>query len=65
MILGYFTAWPVNRRLVSNGIKEKMDHRRHLGMMLRQTADERSGEDDPTQRGREGATRTGPLRSSR
>jgi len=26
MILGYFTAWPVNRWLVSNGIKETMGH---------------------------------------
>ncbi len=30
MILGYFTAWPVNRRLVRAGIKEKMDYRKHL-----------------------------------
>jgi hypothetical protein len=42
MILGYFTAWPVNRWLVSSGIKEKMDHRRHLGMMVRRMAEERS-----------------------
>jgi hypothetical protein len=34
MILGYFTAWPVNRWLVARGIKEKMDYRRHLGMMV-------------------------------
>jgi hypothetical protein len=38
MILGYFTAWPVNRWLVSRGIKEKMDHRRHLGQTLEQLA---------------------------
>jgi len=52
MILGYFTAWPVNRWLVSNGIKEKMDHRRHLGMLLQQLADERGSEDAPARRER-------------
>lgn len=36
MILGYFTAWPVNRRLVSSGIKEKMDERTHLAMLVEQ-----------------------------
>jgi cytochrome c-type biogenesis protein CcmH/NrfF len=34
MIVGYFTAWPVNRRLVRSGIKEKMDHRKHLAMLV-------------------------------
>lgn len=29
MILGFFTAWPVNRRT-----KEKMDFRKHLAMMI-------------------------------
>lgn len=38
MILGYATAWPVNRLLVSAGIKEKMDHRRHLGEILESVA---------------------------
>jgi hypothetical protein len=40
MILGSFTAWPVNRWLVAHGIKEKMDHRRHLGMLLGQLAEQ-------------------------
>ncbi len=35
MILGFFTAWPVNRLLVRRGIKEKMDYRKHLVMPLR------------------------------
>lgn len=34
MIVGYFTAWPVNRWLVQSGIKEKMDHRKHLATMV-------------------------------
>jgi hypothetical protein len=57
MILGYFTAWPVNRWLVSNGIKEKMDYRRHLGMLVRQTAEDRSGQDEPIPRERKPALR--------
>jgi hypothetical protein len=36
MIVGFFTAWPVNRRLVRSGIKEKMDPRKHLAMMIEQ-----------------------------
>jgi hypothetical protein len=44
MILGYATAWPVNRLLVRRGIKEKMDHRRHVAMLLEQLADERAPE---------------------
>ncbi|MGH3050503.1 MAG: DUF4396 domain-containing protein [Gaiellaceae bacterium] len=39
MILGSLTAWPVNRWLVSHGIKEKMDHRRHLAMELGRLAE--------------------------
>jgi hypothetical protein len=42
MIVGYFTAWPVNRWLVRSGIKEKMDHRKHLAMMLEQMRDART-----------------------
>jgi Domain of unknown function (DUF4396) len=42
MILGYATAWPVNRLLVSRGVKEKMDHRRHLGMVLAGLARQRN-----------------------
>ena len=34
MIVGYFTAWPVNRWLVRSGVKEKMDHRRHLAALV-------------------------------
>jgi hypothetical protein len=47
MILGFLTSWPVNRWLVSRGIKEKMDHRRHLGMLLEELAD---GEATPRER---------------
>jgi cytochrome c-type biogenesis protein CcmH/NrfF len=36
MILGFFTAWPVNRRLVEQGTKEKMDYRDHLATMVEQ-----------------------------
>jgi hypothetical protein len=34
MIVGYFTAWPVNRRLVRSGSKEKMDRRTQLATMV-------------------------------
>ena len=54
MILGYFTAWPVNKWLVAGGVKEKMDHRRHLGMMLQQLADEHGAEDEAARRERDG-----------
>lgn len=37
MVVGFFTAWPVNRWLVVKGWKEKMDHRKHLGMMVSRT----------------------------
>jgi hypothetical protein len=36
MILGFATAWPVNRWLLRRGIKEKMDHRKHLAEMAEQ-----------------------------
>jgi hypothetical protein len=36
MFVGFFTAWPVNRRLVRSGIKEKLDHRPHLAMLVEQ-----------------------------
>jgi hypothetical protein len=52
MMLGYCTAWPVNRWLVSKGIKEKMDHRRHLATMLEQMAEKRHDADEPTTRER-------------
>jgi hypothetical protein len=34
MILGFATAWPVNRWLIRRSWKEKMDYRRHLATML-------------------------------
>jgi cytochrome c-type biogenesis protein CcmH/NrfF len=55
MIVGFFTAWPVNRRLVRAGIKEKMDHRTHLASMVEQMLDEEA-RDEPTAREREAAT---------
>jgi hypothetical protein len=57
MIIGYFTAWPVNRRLVRSGIKEKMDHRKHLAMMVEQMRKEvgDAATDEPIAREREAA----------
>ena len=34
MIVGFFTAYPVNQWLVRHGWKEKMDHRTHLASMV-------------------------------
>ena len=34
MVIGFFTAWPVNQWLIRKGWKEKMDHRKHLGMLV-------------------------------
>lgn len=34
MIVGFFTAWPVNRWLIRKGWKEKMDHRKQLATMV-------------------------------
>jgi hypothetical protein len=59
MIVGFFTAWPANRWLVRSGIKEKMDHRTHLAMMVERMREERDVEaaaDEPTRREREAAT---------
>ena len=42
MIVGFFTAWPVNRWLVRSGVKEKMDHRKQLALMVEQVREERS-----------------------
>jgi hypothetical protein len=52
MIVGFFTAWPVNRWLVRSGIKEKMDRRRHLAMMIEQIEKDRGrdGADAPLRR---------------
>jgi hypothetical protein len=49
MIVGYATAWPVNRWLVRRGVKEKMDHRTHLAMLV----EELRGSDEPTTRERD------------
>ena len=55
IILGFFTAWPVNRRLVRSGIKEKMDHRTHLAMLIERRAPSADEEarDEPVARERE------------
>ena len=34
MGVGFFTAWPVNQWLIKRGWKEKMDHRKHLAMLV-------------------------------
>ena len=41
MILGYLTAWSVNHWLVKRKIKEKMDYRRPLAMMLEHEYEQR------------------------
>ncbi len=41
MIVGYATAWPVNRWLISHHWKEKMDYRRHLAHTLAQPSNVR------------------------
>ena len=57
MIIGFFTAWPVNHWLVLRGIKEKMDHRKHLAMMIEEMGDQQgeSVSDEPIAREREAA----------
>jgi Domain of unknown function (DUF4396) len=58
MIVGYVTAWPVNRRLVQSGIKEKMDRRKHLAMMVeRMRTEDADGDaaDEATGRERQAA----------
>jgi hypothetical protein len=65
MIVGYFTAWPVNRWLVQSGIKEKMDHRKHLAMMVEQLRDsDDEARDEPTAREREAAAGAGQRQLS-
>lgn len=57
MVVGFFTAWPVNRWLVRSGIKEKMDHRKHLAMIveqMREEAGDRDASEEP------GAVSAGP-----
>jgi hypothetical protein len=36
MVIGFFTAWPVNGWLVRRGWKEKMDRRTHLAPLVRE-----------------------------
>ncbi len=58
MIVGFFTAWPANRWLVRSGIKEKMDHRKHLAMIVERMREQRNVEaaaDEPNRRERETA----------
>ena len=65
MILGFFTAYPVNRWLVKKGWKEKMDHRTHLAEMvenLHNSAPEDA--DAPTARERAAAVGAGPRQLS-
>ena len=52
MVAGYFTAWPVNRWLAKSGIKEKMDRRKHLAMLIEEMRDEprRGQADEPIAR---------------
>lgn len=65
MIVGYFTAWPVNRWLVQSGIKEKMDNRKHRAMMVEQLRDEDDAtRDEPTAREREAAAGAGQQQLS-
>ena len=40
MIIGFFTAWPMNRWLVRRGTKDKMDSRTHLAMKIQQLRDD-------------------------
>lgn len=61
MIVGFFTAWPVNRWLVRRGIKEKMDHRTHLAMMVERIRQDRLGADEPTARERAAEAAAGPA----
>ncbi len=58
MIVGFFTAWPVNRWLVRSGIKEKMDRRTHLTMLVEQLRERQAddGADEPLGREREAAS---------
>jgi hypothetical protein len=65
MILGFFTAYPVNRWLVKKGWKEKMDHRTHLAEMVEKL--ERSGPEDadaPTAREKAAAEGAGQRQLS-
>jgi Domain of unknown function (DUF4396) len=50
MILGFFTAYPVNRMLVRRGWKEKMDHGGRLAEMVSRRRDELAGPRDRRRR---------------
>jgi hypothetical protein len=50
MILGFFTAYPVNRWLVKKGWKEKMDDRTHLAEMIEQRREQTASADAPSTR---------------
>ena len=69
MIVGYFTAWPVNRWLVQTGVKEKMDNRKHLAMLVEQMHAEQESEaaaDEPTAHERvAGGAEVRPAESAR
>jgi hypothetical protein len=47
MILGFFSAYPVNRWLIRKGWKEKMDRRSHLAEMIGQPAGRDPGRAGP------------------
>lgn len=42
MVVGYLTAWLVNGWPIKKGWKEKMDSRRHLGMMVEELVETRA-----------------------
>lgn len=54
MILGFFTAYPVNRWLITKGWKEKMDYRTHLAAMIEM---DEGAADAPTKRDRDAVGR--------
>jgi hypothetical protein len=47
MIVGFFTAWPVNLWLVRSGVKEKMDHRTQLATIVEQMRTAQATEELP------------------
>jgi hypothetical protein len=57
MTLGFVTAWPVNRWLLRRGIKEKMDHRKHLAKMAEELRHRQATADAPLARNDRGARR--------
>jgi hypothetical protein len=63
MILGFFTAWPVNRWLVRTGVKEKMDHRGHVASMVAEMRESANASDEPAaaERGEAAAEAPSPV----